>query len=272
MPASSLRAVFGACHLLLAGAGLTTAQANKAAPIGFVSEVNGKWVRESDGTPFRVLDPVFPRTYVITERTETGSIKVALFDGTVWGPKCSKASPCEGAYGLAPSHADPRGFPAFVRTYVTAGREVPSAFLAARSIVDQHPQDCVLTVRDGKLDLSLPLTAFQPGKWNVVLSDTSGSEPAKISHLVTLPGDARVPVRDLRTGVLALQVQNELGELVGRPGAVLLTSPQFFQTAQREFEEAKTLTDGWKGVDGTTIRAFLVRSLYAINALDESER
>lgn len=273
MPVSRLRAAFGSCSLLIALAGLIPAQANNATPVGFVFAVRGKWIRESDGKTLEAMDPVFPHTYVITDRTETGFIRVALFDkGTVWGPQCSKSSPCQGSYGLVPPHVDPRGFPAFVRTYVAAGPQVPSAFLAARSMVDQHPQDCVLTVRNGKLDLSLPLAAFRPGKWNIVLSDTSGPEPVKISRVVTLPGDLRVSVGDLRNGVLAFQVQNELGELVGRPGAVLLTSPQFFQTAQREFEQAKTLTEAWKGVDSTTIRTFLVRTLYAINALSESER
>ena len=94
------RGAFSRCYLVMSLAGFMPAQIADSTPLGFVSQTRGKWVRESDKKVLETGDPVFPHTYVLTDHTETGLIRVALFDGTIWTQNCLKSNPCEGSYAI----------------------------------------------------------------------------------------------------------------------------------------------------------------------------
>jgi hypothetical protein len=122
----------------------------------------------------------------------------------------------------------------------------------------------VLVLNGGTIDLAPALENMPAGKWRVILSDPSKARDTGIAQDIDWPEDTLLRTDTLGFAVYALDVQSASGELFGPPSAVLLTNPEQAKAARDEFDKARDLAAHWVGMDATTIQAFLVQALYAI--------
>ena len=241
-----------------------SAQGNDLTAVGIVAEVKGKWSRVRDKKLLDVSDEIFPGTTVRSEASTASSIKVAMFDGSVWNKVCSIQAPCNGSYAIPSPPQPERGFLAFFSTYFTARKRVPVIFTASRGVGRNGPQEEVLTVSRGAIDLSAALEGVASGRWRVTLSDPGRPRHSGLTRTVDWPSAATLQIGSRAPGIYALDLQSETGETLGPPAAILLVDAQSGSGARDEFAKAKELAASWRGVDAAAIRAFLVQALYAI--------
>lgn len=253
------------CAILLALLGVVRLSAQSdSEPIGIVSRLKGDWTLVREQRILAAGDEVFSNNTVRSDPSTSNEIRIALFDGSVWSKVCTTQEPCEGSYRIPTPAAQERSLLGFLKTYFTARNRIPVIFTASRAVGARGPHEAVLVATDGMIELTPALEGTPPGRWQVTLSDPSKARETGVTQTLDWPHDTMLRIGNLPDSVYALDVQSESGETFGPPSAALLTSPQLAETARNEFEEARKLTARWTEVDGATVRAFLVKALYAI--------
>ena len=198
-----------------------------------------------------------------------------MFDGSVWAHTCTNQKPCDqGSYAVSSTPEPDRGFLGFLTTYFSAKKHVSIIFTAAREVSHSSPNESVIEVNHGEINLASALAGVPAGKWRVTLSDPSRQLDRGCSHSkpsnscftrdIEWPGEATLSVDSAALGIYALDVQSQDGEPLGSPAALLLVNSDSLARVGGEFERAKQLAARWQGIDAASIRAFLVQSLYAI--------
>ena len=232
--------------------------------VGLVAEKVGTWTRVRDGRVLEVGDEVFPDTTVQTKPSTTSRIKISFFDERpVWQRNCAQM-PCNGgSFSLPESKEPPRGFAAFIRNYPAARSRVPRIFTAARSLGTVGPHEAVLLVDSGTVALTPALAGIQPARVRVTLSNPSLTRDSGSSAVLNWPKEDRLSLKGVTPGIFALDVQNERGDPIGSPAAVLVAGREF-PSASDEFSKARGVAARWEGVDQGVVRGFLVQALYAI--------
>jgi hypothetical protein len=243
-----------------------SAQTSSLIADGIVAGIKGKWIRVKDKKILEVGDEIFPGTTVRAERPAVSSIKIALFDGRVWAKDCAKEQCDTGSYPVPSIPPGDRGFATFVATYPTARKRVSSIFTAARSFGAAGPQEAVLVVDSGVVDLSAAVSDVKTGRLRVTLSDPSKSRDSGTKSLLNWPAETKFALPNSILNVYALDLETESGDPIGTPAAILVADSRSGPAAQAEFSKAKAMASRWQGVEAATIRSFLVQALYAIAA------
>jgi hypothetical protein len=242
-----------------------SAQNDDVEPIGIVSRLDGEWTRVRDQKSLTPGDEIFFSNTVRCDPSTSNAIRIALFDGSVWSKVCTTQDPCDGgSYRVPTPPTLDRSLLGFLRTYFSARKRLPIIFTASRAVGSLGPRQAVLAVRAGTIDLAPALEGTPHGRWQITLSDPSKARETGVTQILDWPRDKALRSGNLPVAVYALDVQSESGEPLGPPSAVLVTSPILAEIAQKEFDEARNVSARWTGVDGATIRAFLVQALYAI--------
>ena len=244
---------------------MLSAQNVEVEPVGIVSQLKGEWTRVRDQKVLLQGDEILPNDTVRSRPSTIDAIRIAMFDGTVWSKICTLADPCDGgSYRLSVAPVPYRSLPAFFKEYFSARKRVPLIFTASRGLGSVGPKEAVLDMSGGAVNLTPALENLTAGRWRVTVSDPAKGRDTGISQTIDWPGNARLQVGSLPSGVYALDVQSIDGQPLGPPAAILLASPEAAKTARSAYETARDLAARWNGVDAAVVRAFMVQALYAI--------
>ena len=244
---------------------MVSAQERGLSPVGFVAQVHGTWTRVRDEKELSVGDAIFPYTTVRTKQPIDSSIRIAMFDGTVWTRKCAPQQPCDtGSYAVPSPQAQEHGFLSFLTSYFAAKRRVPIIFAASRTIDFKSPQDDLLEIDNRTISLSHVLERIPNGSLRLTLSKPMSPPETGIFEQVKWPSQTRMHIGTLAPGLYALDVQDADNQPIGSAAALLLLDSKAYPRASSEFQAAKAVAAKWEGVDAASIRSFLVCTLYAI--------
>jgi hypothetical protein len=259
----SVRLLIGVALVLISF--VACAQDYGTTPIGFVARLQGKWVRVSDGKELITGDVIFPNTTVRTKELTESSIRIAMFDGTVWTQKCVPQPPCDaGSYAVPSPSVDQHGFLSFLASYFSAKRKVPIIFAASRSVDLDGLKDELLEIKGQTIPLSGILQRIPSGRLRLTLSEPISGKMGP-SEEVDWPNQSTMHIGNLPPGLYALDVYDQNNQRIGEPVAVLLLDSTKYPHALSEFRAASALAEKWDDIDSISLRSFLICTLYAID-------
>lgn len=251
--------------ILLLAPSIVCAQESGLTPTGFVAQVRGTWTRVRDEKQLSTGDAIFPNTTVQTKQITGSAIRIAMFDGTVWTRRCAVEQPCDGgSYAVPTPREQEHGFLNFLSSYFAAQRKVPIIFAASRSINFKGPEDGLIEIDNQTISLSQVLERIPNGVLRLRLSKPMSPAESGLSEELQWPRQTAMRIGTRPPGLYALDVQDANNHPIGSSVALLLVDAKTFPHAASEFKAAKELAGKWEGIDGASIRSFLVSSLYAI--------
>lgn len=235
-------------------------------PISFGSQVTGQCVYGESGL-LQVVDSksnqvqVFAYDKMPADCPVRGSAKTSSVPATTRG----SATELPEMPADAPRPTLTRGLSAYLDLLF---RKPQMYVVAAARGLEEEPQESVLLLSDGEVELAPALQTISPGKYLISLEPIDTGKPDRAeSGKISWAQGTLAKIRLVRNGpgLYRLNVAQEGGDSEGAESWVLVAAPARYQSDAKEFDEVVSMTKSWGDrVDSPGKRALLRACLQSL--------
>ena len=195
----------------------------------------------------------------------SGQLELAVAKRVIrgqWEWRCTPKARCEERLKVGEPKSSP--VPSYLgKPFTTTGVFATQRGLVASTLTRQ-PKEAIVLARRDHVSLSAALEGVAPGSYRVTISDPDQPRVRKQFNL-NLPQEFEITLPDLTPGILALELATSRGNTLGNVTAILVASPEKYQTWVDAFQAAEKIAATWDGVDDEFKRLFRVSALYSIS-------